>query len=111
VEEETLRLTLGGDAEEVVKRPLVLHRELPLKGVDRALEKVGDGCREHNVVDVEQELDGVVATSVDEQGRVRLGLNEIDGGQVGGEATVPGLWHLLEAVQGAVQPADQIWTS
>jgi hypothetical protein len=53
VEEETLRLALGGDAEEVVKRPLVLHPELPLKGADRALEKVGGARREHNVVDVE----------------------------------------------------------
>jgi hypothetical protein len=31
VEEETLRPMLGGDAEEVVKGPQVLHRELPLK--------------------------------------------------------------------------------
>jgi hypothetical protein len=35
--EETLRLALGGEAEEVVKRPQVLRRELPLKGVDCAL--------------------------------------------------------------------------
>jgi hypothetical protein len=31
VEEETLRLTLSGDTEEVVKGPQVLHRELSLK--------------------------------------------------------------------------------
>jgi hypothetical protein len=68
------------------------------------------GCREHNVVDVEQEVDSVVAAPVDEQGRVRLGLNEADGGQVRGEATVPSPWRLLEAVQGPVQPADQIRT-
>jgi hypothetical protein len=37
VEEETLWPALGGDAEEVVKGPQVLHRELPLKGTDRAL--------------------------------------------------------------------------
>jgi hypothetical protein len=43
VEEETLRPTLGGDAEEVVEGPQVLHRELPLKGVDRALKEVGSG--------------------------------------------------------------------
>jgi hypothetical protein len=44
------------------------------------VKKVGGGCREHNVVDVEQEVDGVVAAPVDEQGRVRLGLDEADGG-------------------------------
>jgi hypothetical protein len=32
VEEETLRPALGGDAEEVVEGPQVLHRELPLMG-------------------------------------------------------------------------------
>jgi hypothetical protein len=37
VEEETLRPALSSDAEEVVKRPQVLHRELPLKGDDRVL--------------------------------------------------------------------------
>jgi hypothetical protein len=55
-------------------------------------------------------VDGVVAAPIDEQGRVRLGLDEADGGQVGGKATVPCPWRLLEAVQGLVQPADQIWT-
>jgi hypothetical protein len=73
VEEETLRPALGGDVEEVVNRPQVLHREL---------------C-EHNVVDVEQKVDGVVAALIDEQGRVRLGLDEADEGQVRGKATVP----------------------
>jgi hypothetical protein len=43
VEEETLRPALGGDAEEVVEGPQVLHRELPLKGVDHALKEVGSG--------------------------------------------------------------------
>jgi hypothetical protein len=36
-EEETLRPVLGGDIEEVLKVSQVLHRELPLKGDDRAL--------------------------------------------------------------------------
>jgi hypothetical protein len=48
------------------------------------------------------------STPVDEQGRVRLGLAEADGGQVGSEATVPCPRRLFEVVQGAVQPANQI---
>jgi hypothetical protein len=111
MEEETLGLALGGDAEEVVEGSQFLHRELPLQGDDRALKKVSGGCREHNVVDVEQKEDGVVAASLDEEGRVRLGLDEADGGQVGSEAIVPGPRRLLEAVEGAVQPTDQIRTS
>jgi hypothetical protein len=53
VKEETLGSALGSDAEEVVEGPQVLHRKLQLESGDRALEKVGGGCREHNVVDVE----------------------------------------------------------
>jgi hypothetical protein len=37
VEEDTLRPALGGDAEEVVEGPQVLHRELLQRGDDRAL--------------------------------------------------------------------------
>jgi hypothetical protein len=48
---------------------------------------------------------------MDEQGRVRLGLDEAERGQVGDEATIPGPRRLLEAVQGAVQPTNQIRAS
>jgi hypothetical protein len=51
-----------------------------MEGGDRALEKVDGGCREHNVVDVEEEVDGVLASSVDEERGVRLGFDEADGG-------------------------------
>jgi hypothetical protein len=37
VKEETLGPTFGGDTEEMVEGPQVLHCELPLKGDDRAL--------------------------------------------------------------------------
>jgi hypothetical protein len=83
VEEETMRSSLGGDAKEVMKRPYVLHRELPLKGSYRVLKKVGSGHREHDVIDVEQEEDGVVVAPIDEQGCVRLDLNEVEEDQVG----------------------------
>jgi hypothetical protein len=49
-----LGLSFGSDAEEVVERPQIFHRELPLEGDDRALQEVGVGGREHNVVDVEE---------------------------------------------------------
>jgi hypothetical protein len=38
------------------------------------------GCREHNVVDVEEEVDDVRVPPVDEERGVRLGLDEADGG-------------------------------
>jgi hypothetical protein len=37
VQEETLGPVFSGDAEEVMERPQVLHRKLPLEGNDRAL--------------------------------------------------------------------------
>jgi hypothetical protein len=54
VQEETLGPTSGSDAEEVVERPQILHRELPLEGDDRALQEIGVGRCEHNVVNVEE---------------------------------------------------------
>jgi hypothetical protein len=67
-----------------------------LKGDDRVLKKISHVHREHDVI----------AAPVDEKGCVQLGLNEAEGGELGGEATVLGLWRILEAIQGAVQPAD-----
>jgi hypothetical protein len=75
-----------------------LHCELPLKGADHVLKKVGGGRHEHDVVDVEQEVDDVVIVLVDEHGHVRLGLNKAEGGQGGSEASVPTPCCLLEAV-------------
>jgi hypothetical protein len=37
MQEETLGPAFGGDAEEVMERPQVLHHELPLEGNDRTL--------------------------------------------------------------------------
>jgi hypothetical protein len=98
MQEETLGPVFGSDAEEVMERPQVLHRKLPLEGDDGALQEVGGRGGEDNVVDVE-EVDEVLASSVDKEGCVRLGLDEADGGQVGGEAAIPGPRRLLEAVE------------
>ena len=97
--EETLRLAFDSDAEEVMEGPQVLHRKLLLEGDDCALQEVDGGCHENNVVDVEEEVDEVLAPPVDEEGCVRLGLDEADGGQIGGEAAIPGTRCLLEAVE------------
>jgi hypothetical protein len=56
VKEETLGLVFDGDAEKVVEGPQVLHRELPLEGDDHAPEEISGGCREHNIVNVEQQV-------------------------------------------------------
>ena len=50
---------------EMVERAEVLYRELTLQHDDRALEG-GTGCFEHDVVDMEKEVDGTVVAPQDE---------------------------------------------
>jgi hypothetical protein len=47
----------------------------------------------------------------DEQGRVRLGLDETLRTQEGGEVTLPSPGYLLEAVEGLIELADQVGLS
>jgi hypothetical protein len=49
-----------------------------------------------------EEVDGVVAVSVDGHRSARFGLDEAKGDQVGGEATVSSPRCLLETIQRAV---------
>jgi hypothetical protein len=51
----------------VVERPHVPHRKLTLKGNDRALKEGNTRQREHDVIDVEQEVDGIITVLMDEQ--------------------------------------------
>jgi hypothetical protein len=51
----------------VVERPQVLHRKLMLKGDDHALKEGNTRQREHHVIDVEQEVDGIITVLMDEQ--------------------------------------------
>lgn len=51
-----------------------------------------------DVVDVE-EIDGVLVVPIDEQGHIRLGLDETEGDRVGGEMIVPSPRCLLETIQ------------
>jgi hypothetical protein len=82
----------------VVERTQVLHHEFKLKGGDRVLEEDDIRWHEHDVVNVEEEVYDVVVVLMDEHGCVRLSLDKAKGDQVGGEATVPSLSCLLEAI-------------
>jgi hypothetical protein len=48
---------------------------------------------------------------LDEERDVRLGLLKAHGGQVGGEAVVPSSRRLLQAVEGLIEPAQQLRVS
>jgi hypothetical protein len=107
VKEEAMWAALHGDFEEV-ERAQVLHCELALQSDGSALEENDSGCREHDVIDVEDVV-GVVVVPKDEQGCVRLGLDEAKGDGVDGEATVPGPRRLLDDIQRLVK-LSHIWT-
>jgi hypothetical protein len=85
-----------------MERAKVLHRKLALKGGDRTLKEGDTRHREHDVVDVD-EVDGVATALKDEQRHVRLGLDEAEGDQVGGEVTIPGPRRLFETIQREVK--------
>jgi hypothetical protein len=106
VEEKVVDMLHRWDAKKVVEKPEVLHGELLLKSSSGMLEKLGAWGSE-DVVDVEQQVGSVVTATVDEQRGVRLGLHEAQGDHVGGKEVVPSSWHLLQTVEGLVEPAHQ----
>jgi hypothetical protein len=79
-----------------------------LESCSGMLEKLRARGGEHDVIDVEQQVSSVGATTVDKQRGVRFGLHEAQGDQVGGEAVVPRSRRLLQAVEGLVEPTHQL---
>jgi hypothetical protein len=53
VEEQPVWTTLDSDAKEVVKWPEVLHSEFPLKSENSATQKLCDGCRQDDIINIE----------------------------------------------------------
>jgi hypothetical protein len=52
MEEQTIRTTLDGDAEEVVKRPEVLHGEFPLKSGNGTVQELRAGCGQDDIINI-----------------------------------------------------------
>jgi hypothetical protein len=75
VEKHARGVALHGDPHEVVQLTQVLHRKLLLEGGDDASQEAAGGGCEDNVVDVE-EVRRLQAAMEDEQGGVRLGLDQ-----------------------------------
>lgn len=70
-------------------------------------ERGGRGSK-NNVVDIKQKIYHIAVTSIDEERRGRLGLNETNGLQEGSKAIVPSPWRLLETIEGLVEAADGV---
>ena len=78
-EEQASATALHMHPQEVMELTEVLHSELRLQRSDGALKESDRRGREHNVIDVEQQVDHIIAATEDEQGCVRLGLRESQG--------------------------------
>lgn len=76
MEKEALWTALHVDPQKAMEKTQVLHRGLLLQGGDCALKEGRTGLREHNIVDVQQQVEGVNVVLEDEKGRVQLGFDE-----------------------------------
>jgi hypothetical protein len=92
----------------VVERAEVLHRELLLESCSSTLQKLRARGGKDDVINVEQQVSSVGVVVANEQRGVRLSLHEAQRNQVGGEAVILCLRHLLQAVEGLVVLAHQL---
>lgn len=76
-----------------------------MQGSDCAAKKRGIGGRHNNVINIEQQINNLIASVVDEQRSVRLGFNKPERQEVGGKPTVPSAKSLLQTVQRFVEAA------
>ena len=108
VKEKTRRARLNSDAQEVVELTQILHSKLLLQRGEDTLKQLLTGGREHNIIDIEQQICSLIPTSVDEERRVGLGLGEPQCQQERGEPRVPSPRSLLQSIERLVEPADHI---
>jgi hypothetical protein len=52
MEEQTIQTTLDGDAEEVVKRPEVIHDEFPLKSENGTVQELRAECGQDDIINI-----------------------------------------------------------
>jgi hypothetical protein len=52
MEEQTIRMTLDGDAEEVMKQSEVLHGEFPLKSENGTAHELCAGCGQDDIINI-----------------------------------------------------------
>ena len=87
------------DVKEVVKETHVFEFELCIDRCSDVAQQVHRGGSDHNVVDVEKKVDGVVPTTEGEQRAVRCRRIEAEVAEKAGEPCVPCPWSLFEAVE------------
>jgi hypothetical protein len=88
-EEESIGLMLYRDPQKVVKRVEVLHGEFLLESRYGVLQGHCARCREHNVMNIKQQVYRISVVAEDEQGVVELGLTKTQTEEVSGEPVVP----------------------
>jgi predicted ThiF/HesA family dinucleotide-utilizing enzyme len=106
---EAIALALDIDAKEEPKLTKVLDGKLRVQVVNDLLEQHRAGAREHHVIDIQKEVDNVMATSKHEQGRVGACRSEADADHERGKTSEPRLRCLSKPVHRLVEEADSVW--
>jgi hypothetical protein len=70
-----------------------------VKPRDDVSEKRSSGCRDDHVIDIEEEIRHCPMPVVDEQGRVCLGLDEAETGDMADESIKPCTRSLSESIE------------
>ena len=111
VKEKARRARLNSNTQEVMELTKILHSKLLLqRGNDALKQLLTRGCK-HNVINIEQQVDSLIPTAVDEQRSIRLGLGEPQCQQERGESRIPSLRSLLQTIERLVEPADHVRTT
>jgi hypothetical protein len=92
----------------VVKLPQIFHGELPLQGWDGLLQQLSGGSCKNNIIDIEQQVNGLGTSIKNEESSIELGFNKNQREQIAGKLVVPCPRSLLQTVQRLVEVADQV---
>jgi hypothetical protein len=107
-EEQPVRGARDGDAEEVVERPKVSHRELRAEARSDVTQEVQRGGRQVDVVDVEQQVGDVVSIFINKETRITSRGREGELTKIRDKLLVPHVGSLLHAVEGLLQQTYMI---
>ena len=97
------------NAKEVMQGTQVLQGKLITKTSSEPLEECDSGCRQNDVVDVQQQVGRVNSVMKHEEGRIGASRCKSERLQEGDDALVPGSRCLLQPVKRTGEQAHMIW--
>jgi hypothetical protein len=94
-----------------MKLPKIFHGELLLQGWDGLLRQLSGRSCGNNIVNIEQQVNGLKTSMENEEGSIWLGFNKTQREQIAGKPIVPCLRSLLQTIQGLMEVENQITLS